>query len=500
MTAQHLATRPAVTLDRVPAKAAGRPRLAWLDALRGIAALCVVYEHFGARVLPGVRAVVFSVFDPGLYGVLVFFLISGYIVPASLERRASLRTFWISRLFRLFPLFAVVAGATLLLSLAGLVSLQGMSHNVAAMVLSHLFMLDDLLGGTNLIVVIWTLSYEMVFYLLLSALFTSGLHRRSGVLAVAFAAGALLLGGVLPNGLLSRTFGLTQVALAADVLVIGGLAAAVATRGLTRTLGVWLAAGTGLILVVCNERRFAYEGLTILALMFTGTMLYRARQGQIGHWRAIAVAAGVFAAAMAAGAWHIPAVSPGSQSALQQREWVISVALAGITFTAGLAAQNLRVPRVLAWLGLVSYSVYLLLPLVLDLYDAIPFPRSYQHQDWLQAGVSVVFLAALLGCSALTYYLVEAPMQRLGRRVTARLDARFRLPADAVAARPARDMRSGGSGENHVGGDRHRRAASWRVGNPDRPHQLPRVESAVRGSGRERGRGTADQAPQQAPG
>ena len=45
--------------------------LAWLDALRGTAALCVVYEHWGARVLPQVHAVVFSVFDPGLYGVLV---------------------------------------------------------------------------------------------------------------------------------------------------------------------------------------------------------------------------------------------------------------------------------------------------------------------------------------------------------------------------------------------------------------------------------------------
>ena len=112
-----------------------------------------------------------------------------------------------------------------------------MNHNMTAMVLSHLFMLNDLLGGTNLIVVIWTLSYEMVFYLLLSALFTNGLHRRSGTLAVIFAAGALLLGGVLPNGLLSRTFGLTQVALAADVLVIGGLAAAVATRGLTGRWG-----------------------------------------------------------------------------------------------------------------------------------------------------------------------------------------------------------------------------------------------------------------------
>lgn len=38
---------------------------------------------------------------------------------------------------------------------------------------------------------------------------------------------------------------------------------------------------------------------------------------------------------------------------------------------------------------------------------------------------SAVFLAALLACCALTYYLIEAPMQRLGRRVAARLDARF---------------------------------------------------------------------------
>jgi peptidoglycan/LPS O-acetylase OafA/YrhL len=36
-----------------------------------------------------------------------------------------------------------------------------------------------------------------------------------------------------------------------------------------------------------------------------------------------------------------------------------------------------------------------------------------------------VFLAMLLACCAGTYYLLEAPMQRLGRRVAARLDARF---------------------------------------------------------------------------
>jgi peptidoglycan/LPS O-acetylase OafA/YrhL len=404
----------------------GGRRLAWLDALRGIAALCVVYSHFGTRVLPRVHAAVYDVFDPGLYGVLVFFMISGYIVPASLERRGSIRGFWVSRLFRLFPLFAFVIAAVLLLHALGLASLRGTNQNVAAAVLAHLFMLNDLLGESNVIVVLWTLSYEMVFYLLLTALFTVGLHRRSGWLAAAFAAGALLLGGLLPTVWLSyHSFGLAGVALTGDVLILGGLVIAVAGHGLPRTLGAWLAAATGLILVAFNERRFAYEGLTILAVMFTGTMLYRAQQGQIGRRRAAITATGVFAAAIVAGAWHIPSLAASSQAALQQREWVVSVALAGLTFAAGLALRKLRVPAILAWLGLVSYSVYLVHPLFLDAYDRIPFARSYYHQPWLQAGASIGFVVVLLACCALTYYLVEAPMQRLGRRAAARLDARF---------------------------------------------------------------------------
>src|SRR5580698_6976754 len=118
-------------------------RLAWLDALRGIGALSVVYAHFGTRVLPAVHAAVYRVFDPGLYGVLVFFLVSGYIVPASLERRGSLRIFWLSRLFRLFPLFVFVIAAALLMHEFGLASLRGTDQNVTVAVLSHLFMLND---------------------------------------------------------------------------------------------------------------------------------------------------------------------------------------------------------------------------------------------------------------------------------------------------------------------------------------------------------------------
>jgi peptidoglycan/LPS O-acetylase OafA/YrhL len=414
-----------------PAKTAARPaRLAWLDAIRGIAALCVVYAHFGARVLPGVYSSLYQVLDPGLYGVLVFFLISGYIIPASLERRGDVRAFWISRVFRLFPLFAVVVTATLILGRFGLASLRDTNQNAGASVLSHLFMLSDLLGGINLVVVIWTLSYEMVFYLLVTALFATGLHRRSGTMAAVFGAAALLLGGVLPSIWLSAHFGLTSVALTSDALVAGGLVLAVASHGWPRAVGAWLAAGTGLVLVAFNEHRYAYEGLTILALMFTGTLLYRAQQRQVSRGRATAIAAGVFAAAIAAGFWHIPAIIAPSPPGQQLREWIGSVILAGVTFAAGLALQHRRVPAVMAWLGLVSYSVYLVFPLLLDLYDDIPLPAAYHQVAWLQAGALVIFYAVVLGCAATTYYLVEAPMQRLGRRLAARLNnksCRWRL-------------------------------------------------------------------------
>jgi peptidoglycan/LPS O-acetylase OafA/YrhL len=415
-----------------------RPRLAWLDALRGVAALCVVYAHLSGRVLPGVHNAVYDVFDPGLYGVLVFFMISGYIVPASLERKGSVRTFWISRVFRLFPLFVFAIAAVLLLHEVNLASVRDANQNVASSVFSHLFMLNDLLGQTNIIVVLWTLSYEMVFYVLLTALFTAGLHRRSGWYAAAFAAGALLLGGVLPTFLLSQSsLGLTPIAVSGDVLIIGGLVLAVTTHGPPRALGAWTAAATGLILVAVNGRKSPYEGLTILALMFTGTMLYRAEQGQISRRRALTVAGGVFAAAIAAGAWHIPGTVAQQQTALEQREWVMSVALAGLTFAVGLALRNLRVPAALAWLGLVSYSVYLLHPLLLDLYDKIPFAPGYHQPTWLQAGAVVVFVAVLLACCTGTYYLVEAPMQRLGHRVAARLDARFGPDQQRDARTPA---------------------------------------------------------------
>src|SRR6266567_3003914 len=172
-------------------------RLAWLDVLRGVAALAVVFDHASYYVLQHVRGIIYQWFDPGNYGVFVFFIISGYIVPASLERKGSVRTFWVSRLFRLYPLYV--------------------------------------LAGNNLPNVVWSLSYEMVFYLLLTALFIARVHKRSSWYALGFAAAAVAIGGLLPQAFLTHNVATPRlIALVADLAVLAGLAFAVALRGVSR--------------------------------------------------------------------------------------------------------------------------------------------------------------------------------------------------------------------------------------------------------------------------
>ena len=98
---------------------------------------------------------------------------------------------------------------------------------------------------------------------------------------------------------------------------------------------------------------------------------------------------------------------------------------------------------------MISYSVYLLHPLVFDAYRSMPVlhrPHTLPDQVLIFAGL----LAVIIGLSALTYYLVERPMQRLGRRVAARfaLRRRGRRPGDGGSRcrRHAAAVRGRGAG------------------------------------------------------
>ena len=439
---------PPQPLLRPAANAGGTgTRLAWLDVLRGLAALAVVFDHASYVVLHHVRTIVYQWFDPGNYGVFVFFIISGYIVPASLERKGSVRTFWVSRLFRLYPLYLLAVGIAVALYLAHFGSIRGEASDPETSVLSQLLMMSNVLEGKNLPNVVWSLSYEMVFYLLLTALFIARVHKRSSWYALGFAAAAVAVGGMLPQAFFTNNVATPRlIALVADLAVMAGLAFAVVLRGTSRLAGAIIAAVVAITLLAFNGGWiWPWQALSILALMFTGTMFYRAEQGQYPWRRAIAIGVAELGLAIAAGLWHSRAWGMSAHAELLwSRRWVTAFALAGLTFAAGLALRHVRWPRVLTWIGLISYSLYLLHPLVIEVYHHYRWTR-HPHPFGLQVLLAAGLLAAMIAISSLTYLSVERPMQSVGRRVGRWLDARFgpdRIP-DVVSVRePAMAGRS----------------------------------------------------------
>ncbi len=539
------------------ARAPRQSRLAWLDALRGFAALCVVFDHGSTLLLLPARSFLYQWLNLGQYGVFVFFLVSGYIVPASLERKGSVRGFWISRAFRLYPMFliALVLSAVAYKTGHGTIANAGAHRLTAA--LGWLFMLQNLNAGLNVPVVTWTLSYEMVFYLLLTGLFSWGVHRRSGWYATAFAVGAVALGGVLPMSALghwSSGPGLRPLVLNAvtDALILAGLAFAVSSRSRLVKGGTSLAALVALVLLTFNQSYpYPWSGCVILALMFSGTLIYRAERYCLrgddppappGHgglraphaprggerrqnraaphtvaeakawWLPSAGAAKTAAPGpraphtvagvkswwlLRAGAAHTAA--PGLRGAVAevrarwdrvkarhmgllcggvvvlvlllatlagvwhgaryghhwQVQWATSVLLAGATFGIGLAVRHWRVPGWCAWLGMISYSVYLLHPLVFNAYRSIPvLHREHTMPD--QVLIFAGLAAVIIGVSALTYYLIEKPMQRLGHRVAARFPNTTGTPGDGASGlddgAPAAASRSASSSTAVAGG------------------------------------------------
>lgn len=433
----------------VPAEGAAASRMAWLDAMRGFAALCVVFDHSTYLILTPIRDLLYRWLDLGQYGVFVFFLVSGYIIPASLERKGSVRAFWIGRAFRLYPPYLLALLLSVAGFAAGVITIGGAQHHPLIAAFSWLLMMPNLLSGPNVPNVTWTLSYEMVFYLVVAALFSVRAHRRSGSYALACALAALALGAVLPMGALVHGAGNARLTdIAADALILAGVALAVRGKrrggrpapgpsGLLAIGGGCLAALVALTLLTVNQSYpYPWMGLTILAFMFTGTLVYRAEQGDIGRARAAVIAVAVLGLTVAAGLWDGSRPHAGAWATNSDHwryQWITSLVLAAATFSLGLLARKRRVPRFLAWLGLVSYSVYLLHPFVLAAFTATGVLRDQP------VGVQVLLLAAIvaavLGCSAASYYLLEKPMQRLGRRLAKRWDdQRAEPPAPGTAA------------------------------------------------------------------
>ncbi|BFU44215.1 acyltransferase family protein [Krasilnikovia sp. MM14-A1004] len=420
------AAAPGATTSGVgspPRPVADAGRLGWLDALRGFAALTVVWFHLSPVVLGPERHLrIHHHIDLGKYGVLLFFLVSGYVIPMSLERHGSLRRFWVGRLFRVYPAYLVTIAVTGVLAVAGLAGVRAsLRADPVTAVLAHATMLLDPLGLRGTVRVFWTLSYEMIFYLVVAGLFAWRLHRHSGWWAAGLAAVALVVGPRLPDGLFAADPAGRRVTAAVLLVLVAGVVVA-CLSGRRRPAVAAGAAGIGFVALPALDGHptaestvaASWQGLLMLAVMFAGTVVFRAQHGQLGRWPA-ALALAAVGGGIVAAHW---AYLPGRTAHLV---WLTTVAAVAVTFAAAYAVRRRAVPHILAWLGTISYSLYLLHVVVLSQVTRL-MPDLAARPAPLRILAGAAFLLLALGVAAVSQRMVERPGQALGRRLLRVLD------------------------------------------------------------------------------
>lgn len=178
-----------------------------LEALRGVAALFVVWYHAVANnglLDPAYRILAYS--PPGQLSVLVFFVLSGYVIglthPNPLDK-GTIFTYLKKRFIRIYPIYIFC------LSIALLVAVHSYSLPT---ILSHLTLTQCLLSPPiTELVTAWSLNYEVLFYLLFIpfSFFRLNLVVTASVVFVIGCAGAYLYPSFNFPLMSSYAFGIT---------------------------------------------------------------------------------------------------------------------------------------------------------------------------------------------------------------------------------------------------------------------------------------------------
>jgi len=352
-------------------------RLGYIDSLRGLAAVAVVYFHTahhywlaGEVTNPLERGMIGAVadqFDVGKIAVTVFFAISGFVIPYSLFKPSPspLRDFAITRFFRLYPVYWVsIAVWVAFLALA-----QGVATPVAQ-VLVNITMLQQFFGVKNVIELFWTLQIELVFYVLCAVLFALGWLRSC-----------------------------RNIALASALMLLGAVLLAAARWYLQKKLPVALPLA--------------------LSIMFWGFLWRRAMVERLPEARALVgkLTALIFVALVPV------CLLAYSHDFGFHETWYRYLD----TYVAALCIFMLCTTRAkitagaTVFLGRISYSLYLFGPLGQEIAMVL--------RPLLPAGAPVhatiaLAVAVTLPIATLTYHLVEKPAIALGRSLKRRLDAR----------------------------------------------------------------------------
>jgi peptidoglycan/LPS O-acetylase OafA/YrhL len=381
--------------DRVAASAPnltpppGNPRFPLFDSLRAIAALSVFAGHtitgtYGLSQHPRLFLLAVHVADQG---VAIFFLISGFLLyrPFLTARRdgraLSLGDYARRRVLRIVPCYWV---ALTLFIAAGFVSGVSASNWWIFYGFGQVYSLSTIGQGIG---VAWTLCIEVTFYaaLPLFALLAARLGRSAMsvrgdvVLLVVLAAASLAY-----RDRFSNFFDLSTVSTLPGYFF-------------------WFALGMGLAVAsIIGGATAAFARLTV----------------RLRHWP-------VLSWALAALMFVLLHESPHASSTLGAPITAVAMhVLYGLAAcflllpavfdeAAGGAVRALLRRRALAWVGLVSYALYLYHTIVIAQIDKLLVQHGISPRYLI---VVVVSLPLSCACAAASFYLVERPLMRLRRR------------------------------------------------------------------------------------
>jgi len=357
-------------------------RLAFIDTLRGIAILSVVVQHALEVIVREhptgayhsiIHDAIGYYMNFGRFGVVLFFLVSGFVIPFSFPGGASpVNDFSISRFFRLYPAYWTSIAV-------GLVTMQAVESRTypLSQIAANLTMLQTFLEIPHLWDFYWTLTIELMFYVVCIVLFAAGLLNRR----------------------------LTAVAIVAATALVGTTLAV-----LIENRATWI----------------VMEAALNLSAMFLGKIVRDTIIGRELRWRYVGVCTALYAG-------FAITLAGRRYGGIYEQDFFYSYSIgaayvcAALVFVTFAAFGEKMACRPIAFLGVISYSTYLMSPFAMV---------WVHHYTWLGDGplewfafVTAVVMASIF-VSWLSYSFIEKPWLAFGRKL--RSDSR-----SPVALEPA---------------------------------------------------------------
>ncbi len=348
-------------------------RLSSIDQLRGIAALSVVLSHLAAQCFINNASssqnswldiilknyLSSDYINLGRFGVILFFIISGYVIPFSFPKQNPIKGFIMGRFFRLYPLFWASLTAVLFLRFYAKSTVSPYD------IIANITMIPDFLGSHRILDVYWTLAYEIIFYTIVVIIYVC-----AGPLSLTITRQATLLCACLSIAIsIAQIFG--QTVFAGDKIILIG----------------FMFLGSAIRKTQIDRGRLIDEWIILITALVLSGIIFR-------------------------GYIHYILLLYGTDTRFENFNSIIITHVAAIfLFLGALAWLEKTEFSFLTYMGTISYSLYITHPILMELATLLGL-----EENMVRAGVyiPIVFVVTVI-LSVITYHSIEQPFTHMGK-------------------------------------------------------------------------------------